>query len=118
MLSMCLSHPLNLIKSSSPSMTLGRRILQNLVDLLTLFLKQHATTQQTQEIMANMIRPIIIHDMSPSEMQSSLSGDGEAKKVITDNLHFPSPRDNFSNSFPSSLHINKIAKVSCGEGFS
>lgn len=61
-------------------MTLGRRVLQNLIDLLTLFLKQQATTQQTQEIMANMIKPIIIHDMSPSEMQSSLSGVGDEKK--------------------------------------
>lgn len=87
-LSMCLSHPLNLIKSSSPSMTLGRRVLQSLIDLLTLFLKQQTITQKTQQIMANMIRPIIIHDMSPSEMQSSLSGDGEAKKAVTDNLHF------------------------------
>jgi len=86
---MSLSHPLNLIKSSSLSMTLGGRLLQNLTDLLTLFLKQQATTQQTQEMMANVIRPIIIHDMSPSEMQSSLSGDWEAKKVITDNLHSP-----------------------------
>lgn len=70
-------------------MTLGRRVLQNLIDLVTLFLKQQATTQQTQEIMANMIKPIIIHDMSPSEMQSSLSGVGEEKKIITDNLHSP-----------------------------
>lgn len=79
MLSMCLSHPLNLIKSSSPPMTFGRRVLHNLISLLTLFLKQQATTQQTQE-MAKMIRPIIIHDTSPSEKQSSLSEDGEAKK--------------------------------------
>lgn len=70
-------------------MTLGRRVLRSLIDLLTLFLKQQTITQKTQQIMANMIRPIIIHDMSPSEMQSSLSGDGEAKKAVTDNLHFP-----------------------------
>lgn len=56
-------------------MTLGRRVLQHLIDLLTLYLKQHATTQQIQEIMANTIRPVIIHDMSPSEIQSSLSDD-------------------------------------------
>lgn len=76
---MCLSCSLNLIKSSSLSMTFGRRILHNLIYLLTLFLKQQATTQQIQE-MAKMIRPIITHDTSPSEKQSSLSEDGEAKK--------------------------------------
>lgn len=105
-LSICLSHPLNLIKSSSLSMTLGRKVVQNLVDLLTLFLKRQAATQQTQEIMANTIRPIVTHDMIPSEMQSSLSGDREAKmsllKIST--FYFP-PANNFSNYFPSPLHI-------------
>lgn len=86
---MRLSHPLNLIKSSSPSKTLGRRVVQNLIDLLTLFLKQQATAQQMQEIMANRIRPIIIHDMSPSETQSSLSGDAEAKKSLLIICFFP-----------------------------
>lgn len=87
---MCLSYSLNLIKSSSLSMTFGRKVLHNLISLLTLFFKQQATTQQTQE-MAKMIRPIITHDTSPSEKQSSLSKDGEVKKkkkVITVNFHF------------------------------
>lgn len=83
-------------------MTFGRRVLHNLISLLTLFLKQQATTQQTQE-MAKMIRPIIIHDTSPSEKQSSLSEDGEAKKkkVLIDNFHFCLLQIT-SNSFPSS----------------
>lgn len=74
-------------------MTLGRRVLENLIDLHTLFLKQQATTQQTQEIIANMIRPIIIHDISPREMQSS--GEGEAKTSLLIIFLFPSPRANF-----------------------
>lgn len=60
-------------------MTFGRRALHYLLRLLTLFLKQQATTQQTQE-MAKMIMPIIIHGTRPSEKQSSLSEDGETKK--------------------------------------
>lgn len=118
-MSVCLSHPLNLIKSSYPSMTLGRRVLQNLIDLLTLFLKQQATTQQIQEIMANMIRPVIIHDMSPSEIQSSLSGNGKEKKLLLVICisHTLTPIPEIIFLIPSPLHINKLAKVNCGEGF-
>lgn len=86
-------------------MTLGRRVVQNPVDLLTLFLKRQAATQQTQEIMANTIRPIVTHVMSPSEMQSSLSGDREAKMALLRISTFFPPTNNFSNYFPSPLHI-------------
>lgn len=76
--------------------------MQNPIDLLTLFLKRQAATQQTQEIMTNTIRPIVTHVMSPREMQSSLSGDREAKMAFLRISTFFPPHKQLFKLFPIS----------------